>query len=177
MDYISSEYLPRHLGILNETFDSRIVRGMLTQSLVIGQSDHLPLHLPHMTSLFRQLQSLSIHRQSPIEILILPDLEQIKRLSISEGTIPAYSLNIILPLVHTLQWLYLDSSTTSWMVGRTFEALEECNVSFPKVESEHKRLQVDLPVCTELVWVSSQDIIYDVFWSQCANCSPECIWK
>ena len=166
VDYILSEYLQKHLGISNKTVDSRIVRGMLTQSLVIGQSDHLPLHQLHMTALFRQLQSLTIHRLSPFEILILPDLEQIKRLSLEHGTIPAYSLNIRLPLVHTLQWLYLVDSTASWMLGRTFDALEECNVSFPTEEFEHKGLQVDLPACTKLVWVGSPDTFYD---ASCPN--------
>ena len=79
------------------------------------------------------------------------------------GLFPAYPLNIRLPLVHTLQSLYLKSSTASWMLGRTFEALEECNLVFPKVGSEHKGLQVDLPACTELIWVSSPDIFYDIF--------------
>ena len=162
VDYISSEYLERYLGTSNKTFDSRIVRGMVTQHLVIGGYDHLPLHQFHMTALFRQLQSLTIYRQSPIEILILPDLEQIKRLSIGHGIIPAYSLNIRLPLVHTLQWLRLDISTASWMLGRSFEALEECTVHDPQEESEHKGPQVGLPACTTLVRVISSDSFYDV---------------
>ena len=48
------------------------------------------------------------------------------------------------------------------MLGRTFEALEECDVSNTKEESEHKGLQMGLPACTKLVWVSSSDIFYDV---------------
>src|SRR5258706_10740048 len=58
------------------------------------------------------------------EIPILPCLEQIKRLSVQNGIIPAYPLNIDLPLIRTLQWLRLTASTFSWMSGRTFKALK-----------------------------------------------------
>ena len=163
-DYVSSGYLQKYLGVAGKDYDSMVVTGMISQHLEFGHSGNPLFFQLHMTALFGQLQSLTILKPpSPIEIPILPHLEQIKRLSISLGTIPAYPLNIRLPLVHTLQWLYLGFSTTSWMIGRTFEALEECNVYYPKMECEYKGLQADLPVCTKLAWVSSPDIFYGVF--------------
>jgi len=65
-----------------------------------------------------------------------------------------------LPLIHTLQCLRLHSSTSSWMLGRTFKALRELLVAHPPVTSEnqprHEELQVDLPACTTLkLWACS----------------------
>ena len=51
VDYISSEYLQKHFWISDKTVDLKIVRGMVTQSLAIDHSDHLPLHQFHMAGL------------------------------------------------------------------------------------------------------------------------------
>jgi hypothetical protein len=81
-------------------------------------------------------------------------LEQIKRLEIWRGMIPVYSLNIDLPLTHTLHWLKLHRSTFYWMLGRTFKALREFQNDWspfaPTNLSRHEGLQVDLPSCTTL---------------------------
>ena len=160
VDYISSGYLEKHLGTSNEKYDSMIVRGMVTEIFVIDHFNHPSFHQLHLTALFRQLQALTICKESDIEIWILPDLEQIKKIAIWHGIIPSYALNIELPLVHTLQCLYLSHSSFSWMHGRTFKVLEECTLLRLRKGIEvpgYKELQVDLPACRQLAWESGYE--------------------
>ena len=153
VDYISTGYLAKHPGISHEIDDLRIVRGMVTQHLIIDRIS-TPLHQHHLTSLFRWLQHLVVIWDDNHEIPILPCLEQIKRLRICRGTIPVYSLNLDLPLTHTLQWLELEFTTFPWMLGRTFKALRDFQMhgvqSPPENLSGYEGLLVDLPACTTL---------------------------
>ena len=126
-----------------------IIRGMITQCLVI---DHSLLQLGS-TVLFRQLQVLKVKGHHCYGCPILPYLEQIKRLEISHGIIPAYSLNIDLPLIHTLKWLILDHSSFSWMFGRTFKALREFHFHTP-INLRPEGPQVNLPACLQLTMFS-----------------------
>jgi len=152
VDYISTGYLNRHLDNPSYICDAGIVMGMVTGHLVIGEPD-TPLFQLRSTVLFRQLQRLDLTELRSIKIPILPYLEQIKRLQISGGIIPEYSLNIDIPLTRTLQWCKLESPI-SWMLGRTFKALRECEVDvhiFVREEpARHEGLQVNLPACTIL---------------------------
>ena len=155
VDYISNGYPAEHPGMSRQEYDSMIVRGMVTKQLVIHSST-TPLFQLHSTVLFRQLLHLVVdcnqHRDHKIPIF--PYLEQIKRLEIWDGIIPAYSLNIDLPLIHTLQMLSLRCSTFFWMLGRTFRALRELHIDdLPDASQSESRLdglQVDLPGCTIL---------------------------
>jgi hypothetical protein len=153
VDYTSTGYLDKHLGTSRKKYDKVIVRGMVARCLLIGVSA-TPLLLLHSTVLFRRLQHLELDCDPNHEISILPYLEQIKRLEIWRGMIPVYSLNIDLPLTHTLHWLKLHRSTFYWMLGRTFKALREFQNDWspfaPTNLSRHEGLQVDLPSCTTL---------------------------
>lgn len=153
VDFISTGYLDMHPGLPSKAHDSMIVKGMLTQRLEIRDAS-IPLFQLHYPVLFRRLQDLEINCYRDHEIPILPWLEEIKRLSIWHGVIPAYSLDINLPLIHTLQWLELDYSPFSWMLGRTFKALMELHVGeppdTPENQSRHEGFMVDLPACTRL---------------------------
>ena len=153
VDYISTEYLKKHPGLLGEKYDAIIVRGMATQHLVIGDST-APLLQLRSTVFFRRLQDLVVDCYRDHEIPILPCLEQIKRLEIRHGIIPVIPLNLDLPLTHTLQSLKLRLSTFSWMIGRTFKALREFQNDrspvAPENLSRREGLQVDLPACTTL---------------------------
>ena len=156
VDYISTGWL---LGISSEGYDTMIIRGMVTQRLVIDSSATQLFQL-HPIVLFRQLQDLEVKYFQDHEIPILPYLEQIKSLEIWHGTIPAYSLDIDLPLIHTLQCLTLYFSTVSWMLGRTFKALRELQVhdplGTPENQPRYEGLWVNLPACTTLkLWVFS----------------------
>jgi hypothetical protein len=152
VDYTSTEYLEKHLGMSSEKYDTMIVTGMVAQCLVI-EFAATPL-FPLPTGLLRRLQHLELTCNSNHEITFLPYLEQIKRLEIWRGFIPEYSLSVGLPLTHTLQWLMLCSSTSSWMLGRTFMALRQFKVTRQLGElenlSKYQGLQVDLPACTTL---------------------------
>ena len=164
VDYISTGYLDKHLGISGEKYDPMVVRGMITKYLRIDGTA-IPVFQLHSTILFRQLQSLVLFLldSSKYEIPVLPYLEQIKRLEISFGIIPAYSLRIDLPLTRTLQWLKIDGSTLSWMIGRSFKALREFEFTGRDNQenpSRHEGLQVDLPACTKLDWTRGEKLLH-----------------
>jgi hypothetical protein len=156
VDYISTGYLDKYSGIPSERYgeyDSMIVIGMVTQSLYI--SGPHPQLSPLYFTVLRWLQDVYVIYWKEDEItLALPCLEQIERLEVCYGTIPAYSLNIDLPLIHTLQWLTLCSSSLSWMLGRTFKALREFHLERPQdrpeSQSRYDGMQVELPACTTL---------------------------
>ena len=151
IDYIHTGYLDKHPGMkLSIEYDPMIIGGMATQRLVIHSAATLLFRL-HSTALFRRLQDLLIDTMIDHEIPILPYLEEIKRLSIQNGTIPAYPLNIDLPLIHTLQWLRLASATISWMVGRSFKALKTLSIRELQGELENlSRHEVGLPASISL---------------------------
>jgi len=164
VDYTSTGYLAKHLGMSGERLDTQIVRAIVTRRLDIEFPD-TPLFPLRSTVLFRQLQDLELVGEYNDRILILPYLGQIERLKISRVFISEYSLNLDLPLAHTLQWLELIFSRPLWMLGRTFKALREFSIFQPVLGSanhsghapdepeDHSRdegLQVDLPACTKL---------------------------
>jgi len=153
VDYTSTGYLDRHLEVSSKQWDATIVRAIVTRHLSIS-SPNTPLFPLHSTVLFRQLRHLELTCEYNHEIPILPYLEQIERLEIRNGSIPEHSLNVDLPLAHTLQWLNLRFSTPLWMPGRTFKALRELRVykpqDAPESHSKHEGPQMDLPACTML---------------------------
>ena len=153
--HFATGYLKKQIGTSGKYDDAGIVRAIVTGRMGIWFPDY-PLHALYSTALFRQLRHLKLMSNDKHEIHILPYLEQIERLELSCGSIAEYSLNLDLPLTHTLQWLMLSGSTHSWMFGRTFKALREFKVDQPPDEREpenysrHEGLQVDLPACTTL---------------------------
>ena len=164
VDYISTGYLDKHPGISHKIDDLSIVRGMATQHLIVKPFS-TPLLQLHSTPLFRRLQHLKLICDDNHEIRILPYLEQIKRLEINNGIIPVYSLNVDLPLTHTLQSLELEFTTFPWMLGRSFKALRDFQmygIQFPSENrSGYEGLLVDLPACTTLKLTScSSDILH-----------------
>ena len=125
----------------------------ITRCLIIHQ-DAVPLFQLHSTVFFRWLQHLELISVSNHEIPFLPWLEQIKTLEITFGKIPKYSLHLDLPLTQTLQCLKLDDSTSSWVFGRSFEALREFQIKWqscvPEDMSGHEGVRIGLPACKEL---------------------------
>jgi len=156
VDYTSTGYLDKHLGISSKEFDAKIVKAIVTRRLAIVFPDAALLPL-YSTAFFRQLRHLGLTCKYYHRILILPYLEQIERLEIRNGSIPEYSLNLDLPLTTTLQWLELSFLAPLWMLGRTFKALREFRVFEPPLDarepenhSRHEGLQVNLSACTKL---------------------------
>jgi hypothetical protein len=166
VDYISTGYLDKHLGISSNDYDSMIMRGMLTKRLFIHGSA-TPLFQLLSTVFFRQLQDLVVDCYHDNEFPILPCLEQIKSLKVWHGDIPTYSLNVDLPLTQTLQWLIMGYSTCSWMLGRTFKALKTFQVHEPPdIPENNEGMQVDLPACTTLeLWDFSVDHLHSFYCS------------
>ena len=162
--YLDNGYLDKHPGKFHELDDLRIVRGMVTQHLTMYLTS-TPLLQLHSTPLLRRLQHLVLFCNVNDEIPILPYLEQIKRLDIQGGIIPVYSLNLDLPLTHTLQWLEMGYTTFPWMLGRTFKALSDFQMYdlrfLPEKRSGYEGLLVDLPACTTLKLKNcSSDILH-----------------
>ena len=153
VDYISIAYLDKHLGVSRGSYDLTIIRGMVTLELDIDDGALLFDKL-HSTLLFRQLQKLCLMYQGSHEIECWQYLEQIKILELINPDIPSYSLNIDLPLVHTLQKLILANSSYSWMYGRVFLALKSFEYigDLDNDLSVHGSPQVDMPACIEIVW-------------------------
>jgi len=153
VDYTSTGYLDKHLGISSKEIDATIVKAVVTRRLAVAFPD-TPLLALYSTTLFRQLRHLELICKSNYRISILPYLDQIERLKISHGSISEYALDLDLPLTHTLQWLELRFSAPIWMLGRTFKALREFKVfgtpGKPENDSRHEELQVGLPACTTL---------------------------
>jgi hypothetical protein len=155
VDYISTEFLGKHLGTSRRDYYWGIVSGMVTQHLDIQYSAFPLFKQLHSIVLFRQLQTLKIKHLGH-ETHILPYLGHIKDLAILHTRIPVYSVDIDLPCVHTLQKLELKDSTYSWMVGRTFHTLKEYTFYNWMYASEnlsaYKGVQVNMPACTKLEW-------------------------
>ena len=152
MEYLSTDYLDKHFGISRQDYDQTIIRGILTQKIVAGGFSPI-FDKFHSTLLFRQLQVLKLNRPRRVEINILPYLEQIKELEVYDSTISAYSLDIYLPLVHTLQYLMLVCSSCPWMSGRAFKALKR--ITFCRCPGGgHTDPPLDIPACTELEWIN-----------------------
>jgi hypothetical protein len=128
---------------------------MVTQYLYINYREFPLFKQLHSTVLFRQLQRLKFQHLDD-KTHILPYLGPIKDLAIWDTRIPAYSVDIYLACVHTLQKLELKYSTYSWMVGRTFHTLKECTVynweGLSGDLSAYKGVQVHMPACTKFKW-------------------------
>ena len=89
VDYTSTSYLHKHLGISGKEWDATIVRARVTRHLAIEFPD-TPLFPLHSIVLFRQLRHLELTCKSNHGIHILPYLEQIERLEIWSGYISAH---------------------------------------------------------------------------------------
>jgi len=116
VDYTSTDYLDKHLGISSREIDAAVVKAIVTRRLAIAFPD-IPLLALSSTTLFKQLRHLELTFEPNHRIPILPYLEQTERLEICGGIIPEHSLNLGLSLTHTLQWLTLRRSTSFWMLG------------------------------------------------------------
>ena len=125
---------------------------MLTLELIIEGFDTYTFEELYSTLLFRQLQELFLRHEGWDEIDVMPYLEQIKILTVLSAHILSYSLDIDLPLIHTLKQLTLGSLSCSWMYGRAFPALKsfEFHGYLGSELYGHNGPQVDMPACTEV---------------------------
>ena len=134
-----------------------LVPASLPELRLYSSADLASFLQPHWRPVLQNLTVFIVDAShTPGELDFLPGLTRIKQLHITFSNIPDYSLDVYLPLVRTLQQLELDHSTFSWMRGRTFEALKECSIFWPREVSRNlsmsKGLQVNMPVCKTLKW-------------------------
>ena len=91
---------------------------------------------------------------SPVDIL--PHLHRLETLEACRLCIPFYWPGSPLPLIHTLRFLYLKSTSIQWMAGHTFPALEKCRIIFPRhSDTTHAFQPVTLPSCSFFLYHSN----------------------
>ena len=82
---------------------------------------------------------------------VLPFCHQLRELRVSFVDIPPLAHGVGLPLVNTLQKLFLRHSTLAWMDGLVFKQLQKFDVDDP-VSLETFKQKVGMPACTHLVF-------------------------
>ena len=118
---------------------------------------HSPSAIVLIAPLRVQFLALTILRvsvdrmETPVEIL-----RHFHRLEVLEARrlcLPWYSLDIDLPLVHTLHSLLLHGVSIQWMVGRRFNRLQSCSIFSPRSQDTHfGLLHIHLPACTAITY-------------------------
>ena len=105
---------------------------------------------PECVQLFRFLTTLKAHtRTASDEVDLLPHLLKIEDLDLSNISLPPYTDDVDLPLIHTLHHLRLKVVSIQWMGGRKFAQLQSCSIrsptTYPPLSSD-----VYFPLCQEL---------------------------
>ena len=84
---------------------------------------------------------------------ILPYFESLQVLEAYRLHLPMYPHDVDLPVARTLRRMSINIVSVQWMSGRTFPALEDCTIIWPRhPETLHVQGSVDLPVCTQFVY-------------------------
>lgn len=89
-------------------------------------------------------------------------LQYCKRLVILELegiTLPFYSEDTDLPLVHTLRKMTLVHTSIGWMSGRTFPALKECRVLLADHDPRDELRMTHFPVCAVLEYMNRPELL------------------
>ena len=113
---------------------------------------------PACSHIYNSLTTLKIQllkrMDSPVDIL--PHLQRLETFEARRLFLPFYSPDSLLPLIHTLRFLYLKSVSVQWMGGRGFTALERCRIIFPQHADTIDGLQpVIMPSCSFLLYNSN----------------------
>ena len=121
-------------------------------SMMETTSYHTIRHLlqPEYVQLFHYLTTLKADtRTTPDSVDLLPHLLRIEDLDLSNVSLPPYTDDVDLPLVHSLRHLRLKVVSIQWMGGRKFTQLQSCSIhsptTYPPTSSD-----VYLPICQEL---------------------------
>ena len=106
---------------------------------------------PDYHSFFSHLKRFKVDvrgMKDPVDIL--PSFESLEVLEASGLWLPSYDDDVDLPLVRTLRRMYLKSTSVQWMSERTFPALEEATIIWPRF---HCSLPSPLfPRCTRFTY-------------------------
>jgi hypothetical protein len=105
------------------------------------------------SSAFRYLRSFKVdlpEMKEPLNILL--QFEQLEDLYAHRLNLPLYSDTTRIPLVHTLKYLFLKSTSVQWMQGRRFSKLLECSIVWPHLPEALLSRPVDLPICAHFTY-------------------------
>jgi hypothetical protein len=109
---------------------------------------------PTYLNIFSSLTTLRLicrRMRNPVDIL--PYLHNLEMFEAHRLCLPIYPSSVDLPLIQTLQCLYLKSVSIQWMTGRIFPALKECSIIFPHhADAIHS---VYMPSCSILKYDSN----------------------
>ena len=115
---------------------------------------HCFISQPSCHSVLRKLRSLKLHRsttsQYPIDVL--PYLKRLEVLECHGLDVLIYSLDTDLALVQTLKRLSLRNTSIQWMMGRSFNKLEECSIWNPIAAGFTDPCVINMPVCTRMLF-------------------------
>ena len=112
---------------------------------------------PTCLRVFCSLTGLVIRLSKRMESLadILPHLHKLESLQAQHLHLPIYSPDRPLPLIKTLNFLYLKSVSVQWMAGKVFPVLRTCFIIFPHHISTICLQPVTMPSCTYLIYQSN----------------------
>ena len=105
------------------------------------------------SSFFRSVKVLSLNApgiHDPVDLL--PHLHQLEIFTVSHLSFPIYPNHIELPFVRTLRHLSLRAAPIQWMSDRTFHALEDCALIFPRHQYALHTFHTTLPNCDHLTF-------------------------
>ena len=126
----------------------------LTEMEIFHPDASLYLMQPAHSQIFISLTALRLtckRMQDPVDIL--PYLHRLEIFETHHLFLPNYSRSVDLPLTHVLRVLRLKSVSVQWMAGRTFPALEECSIMFPRHADAIQ--SVYMPSCSILKYHSN----------------------
>jgi hypothetical protein len=112
---------------------------------------------PSCLHVFCSLTTLEIflfkRMESPANIL--PHLHRLRNLGATYLHIPIYPPDASLPLIQTLESLFLRSVSVQWMAGKVFPALRRCSITFPHHIDTICLQPVAMPACSSLEFDSN----------------------
>jgi len=140
-----SPLLDRLLHILGTTASSELIRVEINSINVIS------FIAPAYPSVFHSITVLCLDTPGMTEpVDLLPHLKRLESFTATQLCLSACTLDVDLPLVHTLSHLNLKGVSIQWMTGRTFHTLKSCTIILPIHHHSVHTLGILLPNCEDL---------------------------
>ena len=126
--------------------------GELT-TVEINSASVISFLAPTYPSIFHSVTVLCLDiPRLPNPVDLLPHLHRLETFTASHLSLPIYDNDVDIPFVHTLRHLTLTAVSIQWMSGRTFHALESCNLLFPFHRHILHTFNATLPNCKDLTF-------------------------
>ena len=130
----------------------------LTEMVLADPAAVLRITQPACSHIYHSLTTLKIQlpKRMDSHADILPHLHRLETLDACRLSLPFYSPDITLPLIHTLRFLYLKSVSVQWMAGHVLPAIKKCHIIFPHNADTIDAFQpVTMPSCSLLIYNSN----------------------